>query len=845
MNEDKISVGLTLDTSEYDKNMEFAEKKLEEFGDKFLNPFIIDIDMGEPVLDGIIDEAIGSLNKLHSKLQSLSDGLISKQERLKDITAKYNELNESHPDWDATKSYGNMKEGLEVEIQADEASIQNTKTEIENIKQALEQLANYEWLSDIDIGDALPESQALIENFEGVRDWSALIGESLKKIPGLIKNCLSGMASFLKKTKDVVAKFNPLGKIVARVGDSIRRQMVTAIASALNPINNFKKAFSYLTDVISPRLGATFKNIGNNLTEYIANSPAFKTLINDVLYFIKLLEIAWNKLASLLGIGKLDLFKTSAKSAKEMEKSTKGAASAAKSLAGFDEINNIGNQGGGGGSGADTTPMSAGELFSTKDLDLSIFDYVNDKIDKLHETITSIDFYSVGDNIADGINSFVTKINWGKLTNTISKGFQGIFKTVTGIWTNLDFSGIGATITDVFNNLDLSGIGATLSEALISVFTGLGELLAEIDWAALGTQIAEFFLSIDWWGLIVSIIELVGNLLISAGELLWSFISTLLNGIWTKFYAWFSKTPFGKTVVDTFKSAWEMVKAIWDVVGPYFEILFNFIKDTASVIWEQIKNVFILAWEAIKIVWNVVTSYFQAIWNHIKGIFSVVKSVLSGDFQGAWEGIKGIWDNAKNYFTNIWNNIKSVFSAVGTFFKNTFKNAWDGVKAVFTGVKEFFDTYVLQPIKNILNGIIGVFEGMVNGIVNGLNVFIRAINKIGFDVPDWVPKIGGKRWGFDIKELNTVSIPRLATGTNYVPEDTYAMIHEGEAVIPKEFNKDEFFGRGTEETNSLLEQLLEAVDNIEVNPYTTIQDVGTAAVDYINTEKRVLGRSVV
>ena len=41
-----------------------------------------------------------------------------------------------------------------------------------------------------------------------------------------------------------------------------------------------------------------------------------------------------------------------------------------------------------------------------------------------------------------------------------------------------------------------------------------------------------------------------------------------------------------------------------------------------------------------------------------------------------------------------------------------------------------------------------------------MNTLIRGINKIKFDVPDWVPVIGGKQLGFSIPE-----IPRLAKGT--------------------------------------------------------------------------------
>jgi hypothetical protein len=75
------------------------------------------------------------------------------------------------------------------------------------------------------------------------------------------------------------------------------------------------------------------------------------------------------------------------------------------------------------------------------------------------------------------------------------------------------------------------------------------------------------------------------------------------------------------------------------------------------------------------------------------------------------------------------------------------------------------------------------------------------------------------------------------------------MIHEGEAVVPKKFNSDEYFSRlgtnNSEETNRLLEELIDRVEQIEINPYTTIKDVGSASVSYINSQKRIKGRGVI
>ena len=64
-----------------------------------------------------------------------------------------------------------------------------------------------------------------------------------------------------------------------------------------------------------------------------------------------------------------------------------------------------------------------------------------------------------------------------------------------------------------------------------------------------------------------------------------------------------------------------------------------------------------------------------------------------------------------------------------------------------------------------------MFEKMINWIVNGLN-------KISFDVPDWVPGIGGKTFGFNIPEakFGRVSIPRLAQGAVIPPNREFLAV---------------------------------------------------------------------
>lgn len=88
----------------------------------------------------------------------------------------------------------------------------------------------------------------------------------------------------------------------------------------------------------------------------------------------------------------------------------------------------------------------------------------------------------------------------------------------------------------------------------------------------------------------------------------------------------------------------------------------------------------------------------------------------------------------------------------------------------------------------IVNGMLAAFEGFINFVIDGLNAMIRALNSLRFKVPDWVPNIGGKQFGFSIPSLSNVSLPRipeLAEG-GIVDRRTLAVIGEAgpEAVVP-------------------------------------------------------------
>lgn len=134
------------------------------------------------------------------------------------------------------------------------------------------------------------------------------------------------------------------------------------------------------------------------------------------------------------------------------------------------------------------------------------------------------------------------------------------------------------------------------------------------------------------------------------------------------------------------------------------------------------------------------------------------------------------------YMQEAFNRVKPVFEMIGNHFnimKNIISNIVDFIKNVFTGNWKGAWQNVVNIFKNIMSGIGNILKTPLNVIIAGINTFIKGLNHI--KIPKWVPGVGGKG-------INIPLIPKLATGTNYVPDDMIAMIHEGEAVVPKKFN---------------------------------------------------------
>lgn len=201
--------------------------------------------------------------------------------------------------------------------------------------------------------------------------------------------------------------------------------------------------------------------------------------------------------------------------------------------------------------------------------------------------------------------------------------------------------------------------------------------------------------------------------------------------------------------------------------------------------------------EALKDLWD---NHLKQLWEDIKELLKALKENISEFAEAVKPLITAIVDFlgvAIKTIIKVIGNVVDVLSGVITFLTGVFtgdwKKAWSGVKKIFKGIWDG----IKNIVKSVINVIIGLINGMLSGIASAVNLVVGMLNKLNFTVPDWVPGIGGKKFGFNITwRANWGKIPYLADG-GVLTGPTVAMLgeyagarHNPEIAVPQNILKE-------------------------------------------------------
>lgn len=509
--------------------------------------------------------------------------------------------------------------------------------------------------------------------------------------------------------------------------------------------------------------------------------PVLQAVIPYVTAFAKVITYALNSLSKFLGLKSTSASSETAKVSSNigavgsgLDDANKSAKKLKGTLAGFDEMNvlqdnssNSGSNSGGGAVGGDI------------DFDLSEYDAGLDQINSKVDTIVE----------------------------NMKNAFTGVGDVVKSIWKSEPIQAWAGAVT-------------TYGQFIFDYFTSLGSMFGEnmmLTWSNIelnvGTAITNMTtLWTTFWTDIQAGIETWGQPIIDG-------VTGVFNSIWkdaidpavqqmSKIWADFSKilvdlwNEHGKPLIDNvgefatniiglFQSIWDNV--LEPIVTPFLETLSwlwdEHLSKMVTAIGDLVGSVVNGALEIynkfidpiVKWLLDVLSPIWATFTNYIVGAMGTILGVISDVITGVIKIFKGVIDFIVGVFTLNWSK------------------AWDGIKSVFTG---------------IWDALLGVVKGVINTVIDILNGFVGGINKIGFDVPDWVPVIGGKRWGFNVPK-----IPKLAQG-GIVDKPTYAMIGEAgtEAVMPLE--------RNTGWIDKLADKLADKIGSAGGSPIQLVVKIG-------------------
>lgn len=456
------------------------------------------------------------------------------------------------------------------------------------------------------------------------------------------------------------------------------------------------------------------------------------------LFHFKLTEIDYS------GVG--NLASGAEDAAAGFDDATSAAKELKKSVMGFDELNILnGNTASGSGSAG----MPSGSGF---DFELPEYGFLND-VSKQADEVTQKLKNALPWILAIGAGLAAWKLG-PKLGLDLQKTIGlavGIFGALTLVQNILD------SIVNGVTEENMTGMIFGMTLAVTGLYVALGPVAGGITAIVSGLAVlAVAFTDAEknGWNFQNQMLAVAGILAagVGIGILTGSFIPLLIGMIASLLLSVTTATGHGQELIEGVK---ETLKGFID----FFAGIFTGDIERAT---NGIAGIFNGLGKAIGAVIDGIRDWFN-------GLLDWIDQKTNGKLKPLITGIKAIvtavFDNIKQTVGNVINEIKTIFSGLIKFisgvFSMDFDKAWEGIKDIFKGV---------------WNTIIDLLNGAINIIIRGLNWLIKQMNKISFDVPSWVPAIGGKSIGVNISYISENVLPHLAKGAVIPANDEFLAV---------------------------------------------------------------------
>lgn len=703
--------------------------------------------------------------------------------------------------------------------------------------------------------------------------------ENLKTLMPAMNNLLVQQHGLNSTASDAVSIGNMFGKVMQGQTSALRRvgitfsaaeenmlkygdesQRAAALAQVItNNVGEMNSALAQTSAGKQQQLANTYGDIREQLGKSVSQLkqmllPAVNAAVNAFSRMVDCIGQVVQAISKLAGYKLETSSSAAAGAAGDMADNYEEAADSAEAveeaqenqLAAFDEINKLSSD------SADNTSDDTSAALSTS-----------------HALTPEVDTKKASSMLDEFVKS--ARKAFSSLKKYIDEKFTPIFDC---IWDGLkaETFKLQQTLGGVFGDIK------TLAEPLKSYFAGDFTAFLQTAFATLGNIAVGLFDSFnmvfaDIWN--VAAFPMLQNFVTVGLPLITQFatqmlltISTLFDSIKELFDTFWQEftVPILDEIAQIWNDLWQTISGAWAEWGqPIFDSLREAItgtKDAILNIWEQwLRPLFDEFMAIIDSVWTehlqpLLAEFLDFVGQLVSGALEIYNSAILPVINWLVQKLQPVVKSVGSYFLGVFHEILNavierargiirVLSGIVQFvtgaFTGDWQKAWNGIKQIFKGVWDTFYAVVKLPI----NLIIGAINAMTGAISDALNYIVDAVNELSFEVPDWVPSIGGEEFGFDLPNVYIPEIPKLAAGT-VVP----ANYGEFMAVLGDNTREPEVVSPLSTMKQAVLEALVAygGDGSGQKQPlYVTVQldrrRVGQAIIDDINERTRRNGRS--
>lgn len=360
----------------------------------------------------------------------------------------------------------------------------------------------------------------------------------------------------------------------------------------------------------------------------------------------------------------------------------------------------------------------------------TLADGLNTVIQAVATFIETIDWRTLGAQLATGVYSLVSNLDFTQFLEGVNAMGNGFFNFISGAIQSINWQSLGSQvyggIKNVLTTLDYAGIWSAAAEAFGST---VGALTGTV-WGFIRSAWSDLA---KWWkdvayedgqftmeGLLNGIWDGIKNI---GSWVVEHIFNPFIEGFENAFGIHSPSTVMQELGVNIVEGLLNGIREAWSKITSFFSNVLNGLKTQLQSAWSSIKTGASTAWSGIK---TTMTTLFDSAKTGVVSVASNLRSSLSG----AWNTMKSnatqTWSNIKSSLSSTISSLRSDTESKVNAIKTTTQNAWNSIKTATSSAWSSIQSSVMSRWNSLKSSMqntswYSVGSNICSGIASGIN----------------------------------------------------------------------------------------------------------------------------